>query len=111
MASWQRWSPRPSKRKRMQRTDFNACRFLVYGRVQGVGFRYSTVRRAQALRLAGYVRNRADGSVEVWAEGSGDSLNSLYSWLRCGPSMARVDRVDREALAPTGNYRGFSVTY
>jgi acylphosphatase len=95
----------------MGKAEKRAGRFTVYGRVQGVGFRYSTVQRAQALKLAGYVRNRPDGSVEVWAEGADPALDSLYAWLRRGPSMARVDRVDRDDFAPTGNYRGFSVTY
>ncbi|WP_319415445.1 acylphosphatase [Marispirochaeta aestuarii] len=95
----------------MGTAEGSACRFTVHGRVQGVGFRYSTVRRAQTLRLAGYVRNRADGSVEVWAEGTAGALDSLYAWLQRGPSMARVDRVDRDHFAPSGRYRGFSVTY
>jgi len=95
----------------MGRTEGGACRFTVHGRVQGVGFRYSTVQRARMLKLAGYVRNRVDGSVEVWAEGSDTALNSLYAWLQQGPTMARVERVERDDFALTGKYKGFSVTY
>ena len=93
------------------RTDTKACRFLVHGMVQGVGFRYSAARRASALGLGGYVRNRSDGSVEVWAEGSSEALSSLAGWLRQGPSMARVERVDCEQKAPKGGFREFSITY
>lgn len=68
--------------------------FLVHGRVQGVGFRWNTVRAARELDLVGTVRNRADGSVEVHAEGSADALARLRAWLESGPPAARVESVE-----------------
>ncbi len=88
-----------------------AARFRVHGRVQGVGFRYSAQDRARKLALRGYVRNCADGSVELFAEGERAQLEKLAAWLEQGPPMSRVRRVDRDDLTPTGRYQKFSVTY
>ena len=88
-----------------------AARFRVHGRVQGVGFRYSVHDRAKRLALKGYVRNCADGSVELFAEGERPQLEKLAAWLEQGPPMARVHRVDRDNIEPTGRYNKFSVTY
>ena len=63
---------------------------LVRGRVQGVGFRATTFDEARRLGLAGWVRNRADGTVEVLAEGSQAKLDLFVSYLRRGPLGARV---------------------
>ncbi|HJQ10702.1 MAG TPA: acylphosphatase [Gemmatimonadaceae bacterium] len=70
----------------------------VRGRVQGVGFRWYIVERAHQLKLAGWVRNRPDGNVEIAAGGPRDALTSLESAARSGPRGARVEEV-RE-LAP-----------
>ncbi len=70
-----------------------ARRFLVRGRVQGVGFRWFVEREAHILGIAGWVRNNADGSVEILAMGSRDQLLGLRSRLREGPRAARVDDV------------------
>lgn len=70
------------------------CRlFRVEGRVQGVWFRESTRREAEALGILGYAKNLADGSVEVLACGEPRDLDHLAEWLRQGPPMARVSRV------------------
>lgn len=66
---------------------------LVTGRVQGVGFRWFVRREASRLSLAGWVRNRPDGSVEVAAEGSADALAELRVVLAEGPEGARVAEV------------------
>ncbi len=71
-----------------------ARRFVVRGRVQGVGFRWFVEREARILGIAGWVRNNADGSVEVLAMGSRDQLLGLRSRLRSGPRAARVDDVE-----------------
>lgn len=68
-------------------------RAVVSGRVQGVGFRASAQQVADRLGLAGWVRNLADGRVELEAEGPPDILEQLLSWLRKGPSLSRVDQV------------------
>jgi acylphosphatase len=76
-------------------------RFVVNGRVQGVGFRYFVVREAQALQLAGWVRNLPDGQVEVLASGAPDVVSAFEGRLWEGPPHARVTSVEtREAEAP-----------
>ena len=69
-------------------------RFVVHGRVQGVGFRWFVARQAARLGVVGFARNLDDGSVEVVAQGDGSALESLAESLRRGPSMARVSRVE-----------------
>lgn len=84
-----------------------ACaRFIVTGRVQGVFFRASTRDFALQLAVAGYAKNRDDGSVEVLASGSTEALAALFSWLHHGPPVARVAHVQREEL-PDQDLRGF----
>jgi acylphosphatase len=73
----------------------SAVRYIVSGRVQGVGFRWFVMREATRLDLGGYVRNLPDGSVEVVAQGSPAGLASLESALWKGPSAARVLAVDK----------------
>ena len=80
-----------------------ARRFLVRGRVQGVGFRWFVEREAHLLGIGGWVRNNHDGSVEVLAQGTRDQLAGLHSRLREGPRAARVDAVEvSEANASPG---------
>ena len=69
-------------------------RYIVRGRVQGVGFRWFVEREAHILGIAGWVRNNHDGSVEVLAQGTRDQLAGLHSRLREGPRAARVDSVE-----------------
>jgi acylphosphatase len=74
-----------------------SIRYLVRGRVQGVGFRWFVSRHARALGLAGYVRNLPDGSVEVVAHSeSTDALATFEGLLHDGPSGAAVRSVQRE---------------
>lgn len=81
-------------------------RFLVHGRVQGVGFRWWARQEANALGISGFVRNRRDGTVEVLASGTAEALEEFASRLRSGPPAARVDRVEREPadMLPTGGF-------
>ena len=65
----------------------------IYGRVQGVGYRAWTVHRALQLGIFGFVRNRRDRSVEVYAEGEADVLTCFLSDCRQGPCLARVDEI------------------
>ena len=65
----------------------------VYGRVQGVGFRYSTELQASKRGLSGWVCNARDGSVVVVAEGEPTALQSFEAWLHEGPAMSQVHRV------------------
>jgi len=84
---------------------------FIYGYVQGVNFRWYTRREASALGLVGYVRNRADGSVEVVAEGERENVQQLLTWLYHGPSEAVVDRVDVTWQSPTNEFSRFEVRY
>lgn len=79
-----------------------AARFLVDGRVQGVGYRAAARAQALALGLAGHAVNLPDGRVEVVAEGSEAALAALAAWLRQGPPLARVDAVERTAVPAQG---------
>jgi acylphosphatase len=69
-------------------------RLRLTGRVQGVAFRASTVTTARALSLAGWVANRADGSVEAVAEGDEAGIAAFIRWCHQGPPAARVDHVE-----------------
>jgi len=75
---------------------------LVIGRVQGVGYRYALRDEALRLGVAGWVRNRADGSVEALLQGDAPALAQLIAWARRGPRLAHVDEV-RDA-APQAEY-------
>ena len=70
------------------------CRHLtLFGRVQGVGFRWSLYAQASALGLSGWVRNRLDGSVEALVCGPPEAVESITEWAWTGPPGARVERV------------------
>jgi acylphosphatase len=85
-------------------------RYYVRGRVQGVGFRSFVERVAQELRLDGYVKNRADGSVEVYASGPSTRLDELKQRLWEGPGLAKVDNIE-EHKCEAGQRSGFGVEY
>jgi acylphosphatase len=88
-----------------------ARRFIVRGRVQGVGFRYFAIRAARHLGITGTVRNLPDGTVEVIAEGSIDAIQEFRAELERGPAYGRVTAVDEVELQPTGRYADFEVTF
>jgi acylphosphatase len=73
----------------------SADRWLVAGRVQGVGFRWFVLRHARELDLAGWVSNLPDGRVEVVALGAAGARNRLDELVRHGPNLSRVDHVER----------------
>lgn len=85
-----------------------AYRYVVTGRVQGVGYRYFVLREAERLGLAGFARNLPDGGVEVVAEGPEEALGELEARLRRGPSFASVAAVDRAPIADRGD-AGFHI--
>ena len=85
-----------------------ASHLIIHGRVQGVFFRDWTQARARALGVSGWVRNLADGLVEVHAEGAPEMLDALERACREGPREARVDEVASRPVEAEGG-QGFSV--
>ncbi len=83
-------------------------RAIVSGRVQGVSYRASTADEAQRLGLAGWVKNRVDGSVELEAEGAPERVAELLRWCEHGPPAARVSGVTVEELGLLGE-AGFTI--
>lgn len=84
---------------------------IVSGTVQGVFFRMETQRAAESRGVNGWVRNKADGTVEAVFEGPKDRVTSVLDWCRQGPPRATVDKVDVSWEDYTGEYKGFRVTY
>ena len=78
------------------------------GRVQGVGFRYATAEKAEALGVTGYVRNLPDRRVEVLACGEEKAVTALRDWLWQGPQLARVSDVRHDTL-PHQDFRDFRI--
>ncbi|HDN64882.1 MAG TPA: acylphosphatase [Methanosarcinales archaeon] len=73
-------------------------RIIVTGRVQGVGFRYFTVRCANDLGLCGWVRNLPDGSVETAIQGQGEKIEEMIGLLKQGPGAANVSGLEIEEI-------------
>ena len=86
-----------------------ARRYIVRGRVQGVGFRWFVDHEARQLGLAGWVRNNYDGTVEVLAIGSEQQLAALAAKLRRGPRAARVDEVQEIPAEPVPDLKTFRI--
>ncbi|MDR2446218.1 MAG: acylphosphatase [Treponema sp.] len=83
----------------------------IAGRVQGVGFRYACQDTARTLGLSGWVRNTADGDVEVWSEGDEKKQTVFLKWLRRGPPYAKVESVTATPQKPTGAYKEFFIKF
>jgi acylphosphatase len=92
-----------------EKTPIQARRFLVRGRVQGVGFRWFVEREAHILQIMGWVRNNPDGSVEVLAVGTPQQLAGLRTRLQEGPRAARVDNVNESEADPVSGLTSFQV--
>ncbi|MBK9290190.1 MAG: acylphosphatase [Bacteroidetes bacterium] len=85
-----------------------AVALRIYGRVQGVGFRYYTERQARSLGVSGFVQNKPDGSVYAEAEGEPGAVDAFVEWCRRGPQWARVTKMEISELPPLGRI-GFSI--
>jgi acylphosphatase len=85
-----------------------AYRYVVRGRVQGVGYRYFVLRQADPLGVCGFARNLPDEAVEVLAEGTDAALAEFEARLREGPAFAEVAGVEREEIPPRGS-NGFHI--
>src|SRR5262245_8106354 len=93
----------------MSGTEPTRLEARVRGRVQGVGFRYFVLERADHLEISGWVANERDGTVSVLAEGPRGELERLLADLEAGPPGARVERVDASWSMATGGFQRFGV--
>jgi acylphosphatase len=98
-----RWLPRYNHRFMIV-----ARRFLIGGRVQGVGFRMFAAARAAAEGVHGYIQNLPDGRIEALVEGDEEAVDRIELALRRGPSHAHVESVSVESVQPTHRATGFS---
>jgi acylphosphatase len=85
-----------------------ARHLVVRGRVQGVGYRDAAVQAAFTLGVAGWVRNRGDGTVEAHVQGEPESVDRFVEWCRRGPPLARVSGVDAADAALDESLRDFA---
>ena len=92
----------------MTHSNTICLRVFISGKVQGVGYRYSTVQKAQELGLRGWVRNRLDGRVEAIFAGPDPLITKMLQWCHQGPRSAKVIDVTVETLEPQ-RYQGFEV--
>jgi len=90
---------------------YNAVHMIARGRVQGVGFRFFVRDHAARLGVKGWVRNQADGSVEIHAEGRKDILDDFIDIVRDGPRFGRVSDLDIEWIEPDNRYVSFNIEY
>lgn len=83
--------------------------FFVFGRVQGVGFRFFTLQEAKQIGVTGYVKNREDGSVAVVAQGSEAQIQQLRLWLSKGPRTSQVERVIEQNYQTNEHFEQFVI--
>ncbi len=91
----------------LQALPGKTLRLVIHGRVQGVYFRDSMRREAQNLGVAGWVKNRSDGTVEAAVQGESADVDAIVRWAHCGPQHAQVERVEIEPH--DGSYTSFEV--
>jgi acylphosphatase len=109
-------SPRGSDNRNVPKTSTPktgekiARRFVVRGRVQGVGYRYFVQKWANSLGIRGYARNLDDGNVEVYAIGTPEQLSNLRGYLLKGPRMSDVRGID-EKEAPIEKWSAFEIEH
>ena len=84
---------------------------MVSGRVQGFGYRYFALHRAQELGIKGWARNMVDGSVKIIAQGDESTLKTYVDYLRLGPTLSRVDKISIHRSDITTVFDIFSVKY
>ncbi len=97
-----------NKRKFSNKMNKKAFILHIFGRVQGVGFRYYTKKKADEFGLHGFEKNHPDGSVYIEAEGSREALEAFIYWCEEGPAWARVSRVEQQEIPPQG-YQQFEI--
>jgi len=85
-----------------------AVKVIIYGKVQGVGFRNFVFLNAKKLNIKGYVKNNPDGTVEAVFEGDEDNINKMIELCKKGPERARVDKIDIKEIE-INNYQDFKI--
>jgi acylphosphatase len=83
----------------------------VFGIVQGVFYRTSAIKEAKQFNVVGWIKNRADSTVECVAEGSKENLEKFINWCRDGPEHAKVERIDVEWLDFKNEFTEFKIEY
>jgi acylphosphatase len=91
--------------------DHVRAHVFVKGRVQGVAYRFFAERTAVRAGVTGWVRNLADGRVEVLVEGPVGLVEDFLEQLKAGPRLARVDKFDLRFESPTGEFRDFRIAF
>ena len=86
----------------------NAVKIIIYGKVQGVGFRNFVFLHAKKLNIRGYVKNNPDGTVEAVFEGDENNINKMIELCKRGPERARVDKIDIKDIE-INNYQDFKI--
>jgi acylphosphatase len=84
---------------------------LIFGKVQGVSFRYHTYELAKKLGITGWVRNTSDGKVEAVFEGDGNKIEKILEFCKRGPSLARVEKVEVKEEKFKGEFKDFKIVY
>jgi len=82
---------------------------IISGVVQGVGFRYYARKEARLLSLTGFVRNQADGSVEIEAQGTPETTERFLEWAKHGPRSAVVESVQQNEIAQVSDEKDFEI--
>jgi len=85
-----------------------AVKVIIYGKVQGVGFRNFVFLHARKLNIRGYVKNNPDGTVEAVFEGDEDNINKMIELCKRGPERSRVDKIDIKDIE-INNYQDFRI--
>ncbi len=83
----------------------------IYGRVQGVFFRDSAQKQAQALNLTGWVKNKSDGTVEILAEGNKEKLQEFINWCQQGSEKAQVSKIETDWQNYQAEFNDFLIKY
>ena len=82
---------------------------IIDGRVQGVGFRYFALNKAEVLKISGWVRNTPDGKVEIEAEGDPQNLKTYIEWMKIGPARAIIKTFSVSEITPIRNFTNFII--
>ena len=91
--------------------DKKRAHVIISGRVQGVFFRMETLKAAQLYGVSGWVKNKADGTVEAMFEGDNKSVDSILEWCRRGSPPAKVEKADVNWEDYTGEFKEFKIAY